>query len=121
MNNEEIFNHCSIYDNLNEFLKFNNMDKYEFDEKVRENWYLDCTCGTYNGSLDIFDPLEINPENVADSLVNTFNDMEWGENLIELEGWKDDSKLTRGDILNYLTDCNIFIIKDTKRIYIDMN
>lgn len=121
MNNEEIFNHCSIYDNLNEFLKFNNMDKDEFNEKVMEGWYLDCTCGTYNGASDTFDPWEINPKNVADSLVRVFYEMEWGENLIELEGWEDDSKLARGDILNYLTDYNIFIIKDSKRIYIDMN
>lgn len=121
MNNEEIFNHCNIYENLDEFLKFNNMDKDEFNEKVTDNWYLDCTCGTYNGALDTFSPWEITPENVADSLVRVFYEMEWDLNLIELEGWEDDSKITREVILDYLADYNIFIIKDSKRIYIDMN
>lgn len=121
MNDEEIFNHCSIYENLEEFLKFNNMDKDEFDNKVMEGWYLDCTCGTYNGTSNIFSPWIINPENVADSLVRVFYEMEWDINLVDLEGWEDDSKVTREDILNYFTDSSIFIIKDSKRIYLDMD
>lgn len=121
MNDEEIFNHCSIYDNLEEFLKFNNMDKDEFDNKVMEGWYEDCTCGTYNGALDTFSPWEITPENVADSLIRVFYEMEWDINLVDLEGWEDDSKINRGVILDYFTDSSIFIIKDSKRIYLDMD
>lgn len=120
MNNEEIFNHCSTYDNLDEFLKFNNMDTDEFDEKVMNGWYEDCTCGTYNGASNIFSPWEINPKNVADSLVNAFYDMDWDLNLIELEGWEDDIKDDRDAILNYFTNYNIFILKDSKRIYLDL-
>ncbi|MGK4094481.1 hypothetical protein AB0X79_08175 [Pediococcus pentosaceus] len=121
MNNEEIFNHCSIYENLDEFLKFNNMDKNDFDIKATEGWYMDCTCGTYNGASDIFSPWEITPENVADSLITVFHEMEWDINLVDLEGWEDDSKVDRGAILNYLADSYIFIIKDSKRIYLDMD
>lgn len=121
MNNEEIFNHCSIYENLDEFLKFNNIDEDEFDEKVMNGWYEDCTCGTYNGALNTFDPWEINPKNVADSLVNTFNNMDWDLNLIEMEGGEDDIKDDRDAILNHFTNYNIFILKDSKRIYLDLD
>ena len=119
MNNEEIFNQCTIYDNLEEFLEFNNINKDEFNEKVTGGWYLDCTCGTYNGALDTFDPWEINPENVADSLVNAFHEMDLEEDLMELEGWNDNTETTREDILTYFTMYDIFILKDSKRIYLD--
>lgn len=121
MTNKEVFDQCTIYDNLEEFLEFNNMDKDEFNENLTDGWYLDCTCGTYNGALDIFDPWEIDPENVADSLVNAFREMDLGEDLMELEGWTDDSKITRDVILDYITSYEVFIIKDDKCIYIDRN
>lgn len=121
MTNEEVFNQCTIYDNLDEFLKFNNMNKDEFDENLTDSWYLDCTCGTYNGASDTFDPWEINSKNVADSLVNIFNEANWEEELMELEGWTDDSKINRDSILDYVLYDEVFIIKDDRSIYIDRN
>lgn len=121
MTNEEVFNQCTIYDNLDEFLKFNNMNKDEFDENLTDGWYLDCTCGTYNGASDTFDPWEINSKNVADSLVNIFNEANWEEELMELEGWTDDSKINRDSILDYVLYDEVFIIKDDRSIYIDRN
>lgn len=121
MNNTEVFNQCTIYDSLDEFLKFNNMDEDEFDENLTDGWYIDCTCGTYNGASNIFSPWEINSKNVADSLVTAFYEMDWEDSLMELEGWTDDSKITREVILDYVLYDEVFIIKDDKHIYIDRN
>lgn len=127
MNNQQIVNNIMIvlneYDNMQDFLYCENMEHEEFTDLYNNGWYNDITCGTYNGATDTFTPYELNEENIIMTLsqmMNDFNFWEFVNDLTENEAIKDD---WHG--LQYINELvhfyDIIIIKDERKIYIDMN
>lgn len=111
------------YDNMSDFLECENMDKMEFEELHDNGFYSEITCGTYNGVTDTFTPYQLTNENIISTLYTMMNEFEFWEfvnDIVENEAinnnWHD---------LQYINELvhfyDIIIIKDERKIYIDMN
>lgn len=127
MNNKQIINNIMYalneYDNMNDFFKCNNIDRDVFEELIENGWLCDITCGVYNGVTDTFTPWKLTDDNIIDTLYELMSDFDFYNFVDEIteneainNNW---NKLQYINELVYFYD--IIIIKDERKIYIDMD
>lgn len=102
------------YKDFEEFSKYKNMDE-------ENGFIIDITCGTYNGATNTFTPWRITDDNIIDTLIQALSDLDYYNiiaNMIDedISNWK-----TEQFIYELVSFENIFIIEDTRNIYIDRN
>lgn len=127
MNNQQIINNIMMalneYDNMSDFLECENMNHEEFTDLYNNGWYSEITCGTYNGVTDKFTPYELNEENIIMTLSQMMNDFDFWEFVNDLT--EDEAINNNWNGLLYINQLvnfyDIIIIKDERKIYIDMN
>lgn len=111
------------YDNMSDFLECENMDHEEFTDLYNDGFYSEITCGTYNGSTDTFTPYELTDQNIIMTLSQMMNDCDFYDFINDIT--EDEAINNNWHDLQYINELvhfyNIIIIKDEKRLYIDMN
>lgn len=120
---DSVLNSLNEYENMNEFLQCENMDKMEFEEMIGDGWYFDITCGTYNGATDTFTAWKLTNDNIIDTLYQLMPDFDFYNFVDEIT--ENESINNNWDKLQYINELvnfyDIIIIKDINKIYIDMN
>lgn len=109
MNN--LVTYLDNYNELKDYLKEQNLETWEFTEKLENGFVTDITCGTFNGASDIFTPWEINNKNLRDTINNAISEF-------DLNDVETGNSLTISDVINIY---NVFYIKDTKKVYIELD
>lgn len=109
-----ILSNITKYKDFEEFSKYKNMDE-------ENGFIIDITCGTYNGATNTFTPWRITDDNIIDTLIQALSDLDYYNiiaNMIDedISNWK-----TEQFIYELVSFENIFIIEDTRNIYIDRN
>ena len=94
----------TTYKDFDEYLKFANTDKQEFEDKVEEGFIQTLTLGTYNGASDTFTPNEPTEENIKNAIY---------QYLVETCQGSTDTDI---ECLSQF----VFIIQDTKEIYLEV-
>lgn len=111
------------YDNMQDFLQCENMDREEFTDLCNDGFYSEITCGTYNGATDTFTPYELTDQNIIMTLSQMMSDCDFYDFIDEIT--ENESINNDWNYLQYINELvhfyNIIIIKDEKRLYIDMN
>ena len=109
MNN--LVTYLNDYKELKDYLKERNLETWEFTESLEFGYVVDITCGTFNGANNIFTPWDINDKNLRDTIENTIGEF-------DLDDVETGNPLTVNDVINTY---NIFYIKDTNKVYIELD
>ena len=78
---EFILANITHYEDFEEYAKYNNLTREEFEEEQERGFIQEITCGTYNGATDTFDPWEINEGNLIDTIIQDIQDGDLYESL----------------------------------------
>jgi len=108
---DNLITYLDSYEELKDYLKEQDLETWEFMDSLECGYVYDITCGTFNGQSNIFTPWEINNKNLIDTINNIISEF----NLVDVENGK---QLNMVDTLNTY---NIFYIKDSRRVYMEMD
>lgn len=110
---EFILGNIEHYKDFEEYEKYNNLTREEFEDYKGSGFIQDITCGTYNGATNTFDPWADN--NLISAIINDIREGDLYESLEDyVEGTRNiDYALTYTELYN------VFTIGDY--IYVDLD
>ena len=127
MNEKELINNIlyalNEYDDMKDFLECENMNRDEFEKLYNNGWYSEITCGVYNGATDTFTPYELTDQNIIMTLSEMMSDFDFYNFVDEIT--EDKAINNNWNYLQYINEIvyfyDIIIIKDERKIYINMD
>jgi len=108
---DNLVTYLDNYKELKDYLKEQNLETWEFTESLEFGYVADITCGTFDGANNIFTPWDINNKNLRDTINNVISEFDFDD----VETGK---PLSINDVIHIY---NIFYIKDTQRVYIELD
>ena len=118
---ELILSNITKFKDFEEFSKYENMNKQEFKDNELNGFIINITCGTYNGATNTFTPWRINDNNIIDTLIQTLSDLDYYNIIADMVDENTNNWSIDKFIYELVTIENIFIIENTKSIYINKN
>lgn len=103
------------YEDFEEYSKYNNLTREEFEDYRESGFIYEITCGTYNGATDTFDPWEINNGNLIDTI---FQDIQDGDLYEGLEEYSEGTH-NIDYILAYTEMYKVFTVGE--RVFVDLD
>lgn len=70
-------NNVTHYNDMTEFLTYNNMTADEFEEDNEDGVIMCITRGTYNGATDSFTPWDLSDVTLIDTIIDEVNDSDF--------------------------------------------
>lgn len=111
-----ILGNIERYEDFEEYSKYNNLTREEFEEEQERGLIQEITCGTYNGATDTFDPWEINEGNLIDTIIQDIRDWDLYESLEDFT----EGKRFIDYALAYTEFFKVSTIGDN-RVYVDLD
>lgn len=81
---ELLASNVTKYTSMEEYLQLNNMDHEEFLDRQENGWIQNITCGTYNGASNTFDPWDVTPSNIVQTILTEFNESSFEDEILEM-------------------------------------
>lgn len=102
-----------IYDCLGDFLASDPRDLDEFEQQKDDGDIQIITCGTYNGASASFDPWDITPSNLYNTVLR------YAREDNDTIAWQQQEDLSQRETVEMLTrQFEIFALRDTKAVYL---
>ncbi|UXU70136.1 hypothetical protein [Mammaliicoccus sciuri] len=106
------------YNDFEEYQKYNNLNKEEFNEQIEKGFIQEITLGTYNGATNTFYKQDITDNHILQAIESEVSESSFKELFFELENEVKD--YNDSDWLREYTEVyKVFVID--KDLYVDMD